>query len=104
MPAGWPVVCPVADGWAGVVCDAEVEAELELAVLLLSSPPVSSPPGHTRTMRRMSRGAPAPASHHRRSVGTVSPPLDGERGSRAAGVAARRPRSPSGIAGTEPFS
>ena len=79
-------------------------------LLLLSSSPVSAPMGQMTTASRITMSAAAPAISQRRSaVGARRPPIAdlgsrGSRGSRGDAAAARRTRSPSGIAGTEPFS
>ena len=111
MPAGPVAACCA---WSGVVCVAAAASLLAvspLALPLLSSP-VSTPTGHTSTTSSSRRAAaPAPASRRRRITGSVvesprgeaAPSPGADAAAAEAGRLAARPRSPSGIAGTEPF-
>src|SRR3954447_6154960 len=91
MPADWPF-----DAGCWVVVVLVGAGAEEAAVLLLSSPPVRTPTGHTRTMKRMSRSAPRPPRSHRRvAAGAAGEPgavgKGGTPGARSAGALARLP-------------
>ena len=87
--------------WFAPLC----EACWELSALLFeSSPPVTSPIGQKSTASSTTRStAPAPASRRRRMAGSLAGARLG-RVRTAAGSWRRERRSPSGMAGIEPFS